>query len=248
MCIVFVPIGVLFFNRSFESVYGDNINVKLLLNVLGIHSYFGFYGYNATWWFMSAIIPLYILFPLLKHYTMRYKGYMLLVTFALIYIKYIPYTLRFWIFPFVLGIYFSQNNGFIRIRNLMNNRPVTKFLVYINIILMVMLFRHFGYKQLNYYALDGIFGLLIILFGFEYLSKVPLWGKIELIGKHSFNIFLFHTFIYYYYFNEFSYVLKYPPLIFAQLLSICMVISMVLERIKLFVLQAASEIRMMKQK
>ena len=45
------------------------------------------------------------------------------------------------------------------------------------------------------------------------------------------NIFLMHTFIFYIYLRDFSYILKYPPLILMQLTIECLIISMVLEKI-----------------
>lgn len=62
--IIFVPIGVIFFDRTFSSVYINHIWEKLVIDLLGLSCAFGFDGYNVTWWFYSCIIILYLLFPL----------------------------------------------------------------------------------------------------------------------------------------------------------------------------------------
>ena len=81
--------------------------------------------------------------------------------------------------------------------------------------------------------IDWLFGGLIILFIFELTSIFRLLEKVlGFLGKHLFNIFLFHTFIYYYYWSEFIYSFQNPLLIFFALLSICTVISLTIEQLK----------------
>lgn len=73
--LIFVPIGILFFDRTLVSVYGyEHLQIKFLIDLLGLSNAFGFFGYNATWWFYSVIIVLYSIFPLLY----RYKQYWVL--------------------------------------------------------------------------------------------------------------------------------------------------------------------------
>ncbi|WP_019551956.1 acyltransferase family protein [Propionispira raffinosivorans] len=231
--VAFVPVGILYFNISLESVYDNNVALKIILNILGVQNYFGFYGYNATWWFIGAIVPLYIMFPLLKKLTYKYKKWALIISFSTMYIPYIPSTISDWIFPFVLGIFSSQNDLFYRVKKIMSTKPISKLSIYISTIIFIMLFRHYGFGIIKGVHMDGIFALFIIFIGFEYLSKNSFLKRIMIfIGVHSFNIFLFHTFIYFYYFPVFSYRLKYPLLIFLQLLLICLTISIILEGFK----------------
>lgn len=63
------------------------------------------------------------------------------------------------------------------------------------------------------------------------------WGKrcnqvLAFLGKHSFNIFLFHTFIYAYYWQELIFWSRNPILIFLTLLTVCIVISVFIEKLK----------------
>ena len=64
--------------------------------------------------------------------------------------------------------------------------------------------------------------------------ELPNWLQmpLEFLGKHSMNIFLFHTFIYYYWFREWIYAPRNPLVIFVMLLAICCVVSVVLEWVK----------------
>ena len=52
------------------------------------------------------------------------------------------------------------------------------------------------------------------------------------LGKHSMNIFLFHTFIFYFWFRDFVYASRNPLIIFLTLLVVCVIISMLLEQVK----------------
>lgn len=52
------------------------------------------------------------------------------------------------------------------------------------------------------------------------------------LGEHSINIYLVHTFIYYYFFSDFIYSFKYPALIFLVLLILTLCISIALEELK----------------
>lgn len=49
------------------------------------------------------------------------------------------------------------------------------------------------------------------------------------LGRHSFNIFLFHTYIFSYYFHDYIYWKRNPLLIYLTLLAVCVPISMLIE-------------------
>lgn len=61
--LLFVPVSVFVFGRTFTDAYHTHIIPKFILDFFGILNCFGFLGYNATWWFYSCIIVLYLLFP-----------------------------------------------------------------------------------------------------------------------------------------------------------------------------------------
>ena len=183
--LVFVPIGVFFFDRTLEVAYIKDITSKVFINFLGMQNYFKFYGYNATWWFMSTIVSLYLLFPLLKIVTYKYKKLVLFISFGLVFAKFIPDTLRYWMFPFILGIYMSQNNSFASVKKFMKDKLTLKLILYLIITIAIMAVR---YKQ--GVRVDGFFALFIILMGYEFFSTINLINKsMVFIGKHSFNIF-----------------------------------------------------------
>ena len=82
----------------------------------------------------------------------------------------------------------------------------------------------------------------IIFDSFLVLSMVLVYKNIhihrwicrvfEFLGKHSMNIFLFHTFIFSHWFKQEIYASRNPLIIFLTLLVSCVVISIILEYIK----------------
>ena len=81
--LIFVPIGILFFGRTFDVVYVNHIWPKFIIDLFGLSHAFGFYGYNATWWFYSCIIILYLLFPYLYMLLPKYKIVLILISLIL---------------------------------------------------------------------------------------------------------------------------------------------------------------------
>lgn len=114
--ILFVPIGMLLFNRLFPEVYHTDILLKTIVDVLGLSESFDFESYNPTWWFYSCIILLYLIYPLF-HQTLRYWYVWLIVGLSFSYIlgllskRYIELEalwtffnpIRFYLLPFICG-------------------------------------------------------------------------------------------------------------------------------------------------
>ena len=91
-------------------------------------------------------------------------------------------------------------------------------------------------KKTSYGLEMRIFSKNIVLFNKykTYIKKdIPLISNVLMfIGKHSMNIFLFHTFIRSYLFSEFTYSFHHFALITLVLLLVSLAVSAVLELIK----------------
>ncbi len=231
IALLFVPFGVWFMGKSLESVYGEHMYRGFFIQMLGIHMFTDVgYGYNATWWFMSLIIVLYAIFPLIYTLTNRFHIWFVLFSVVLLFVP-IP-LVNDWIFPFTMGVYLSKTNGFVVMLRWLDKQGKGRFLTLAVLTVFVAWYRQNGYLFDSIRA-DTFFAILLIFWTSE-LVVVSTWAKkaFEFVGIHSFNIFLFHTFIYYYYFPDFIYSFHYPVLIFAVLLGICLVISVLIEALK----------------
>lgn len=82
---------------------------------------------------------------------------------------------------------------------------------------------------------DSLVALIIILLYKNSKINTRMHKGLEFLGKHSFNIFLFHTFIYYLYFSFVIYWSRNPIIIFISLLLSCIAISIGIEKLKEYI-------------
>jgi len=234
IALIFVFIGTFWMGRQLEDAFDSHIYTKFVIQMLGLHRFaYGEYGYNATWWYMSVIVPLIILFPFIYVLTKKF-GLFFLFLFLLLLIpeKQIIPVLNTWLLPFGLGIYASQRNLISKIDFKLEKYRSWKYLMLLTAVCLVVAFRSFS-PYMRGTEIDWLFGGLIILFVFELINTFGMLEKfLSFLGKHLFNIFLFHTFIYYYFWSEFIYSFHYPVFIFLALLSICVLISMGIDQVK----------------
>lgn len=200
--LLFVPIGVFFMGRTLASVYaGYSIGPCLLVDLAGLSRSLGLPSYNATWWFYSCIIILYLLFPFIYQLIRKSILAIYMILMISIGIVFCPWTfiqpIQCYLLPFVLGIMFS-NMLIIYIlptsvrRCVVLNRCIRgcallgEKITLICFMLVVMAIRNFvPYPML----FDTIICIAI------YLVYINIkWSKhcdwmLSFLGKHSFNIF-----------------------------------------------------------
>lgn len=113
---------------------------------------------------------------------------------------------------YIFGMYISNYNSF----DVLGRRVNTNFkAVYFSALAVVIT----AYLRFALYGdqvtIDFLFAFSIIASSFLILSKIPVLNTVlEHLGKHSGMIFMFHTFIFSLYFEEFIYWFKYSPVIF----------------------------------
>lgn len=183
---------------------------------------------------MSAIILLYILFPLFVRIMNFSSELMLSIAFALVFLPKLsscPFIGKYfvWILPFAVGMYLAKYNGIEKIQK--HNNTMIKGLCFTGIMIIASAWVRacFGHTC----KFDFIFALSIILFSTFVLSRIPIVNTIlEQLGKHSGAIFMFHTFIFAYYFKDFIYWFKFAPVILTALTVNCYGISVGIECLK----------------
>lgn len=221
--LLFVPISVFVFQRTFADVYGTHIIYKSGLDILGVLNLTGQHCYNSTWWFYSCIIVLYLIFPCLASLFDISPFIFLTLSIFVVFAGFLPFV-RPWscyLLPFLAGM-------------LMERKPqlfenVGKWECFIALF-MLCLMRNFSGNLV--FIVDTLIcmGLAMII----YKIRIAKWFEVVLciLGKHSMNIFLFHTFIYLYWFKEYIYISRNPLLILFSLLIPCYFISVIIEIVK----------------
>jgi len=223
--VLFVPIGVFVFGRSLNDAYGENVALKTVLDFFGILKLFGTEHYNPTWWFYSCIIVLYLLFPLLSK-TLKTATYFILSVALTIGVagKLVPSI------GVALGYLLAFVCGMMMAKIPLKFFEKTTVWQIVLALCMLTLLRFARTSPKN--VADAMICVGLSLF----LYKVPLKnaiGKVlEELGKHSMNMFLIHTFIFYFWFRNFIYITRNPILIFLSLLVSSYILSVMIEFIK----------------
>lgn len=231
--VIFVPIGILCFNRSFSDVYGNSVAVGkyVIMDIFGL-----LWGnsYNVTWWFNSLILTLYVLFPILFVVSKRFPVITFIVSLLLVIYGdavHIAYRgINRWFFPFCVGIIWATHTG--QITNWMNkiNRK-TLYVILLFLTFVFSFFRLYGETPFSYKSImDGCIAITISIFVAtienKYLVKI-----FSMLGRHAGNMYMIHTFIILW-FSSIVYCPYFSPLIFLTLLVFCVGISMILEFLK----------------
>lgn len=221
--LVFVPIGVFFFHRTFTDVYGSHTAVKAVLDFVGLLNLTGQLGYNPTWWFYSCIIVLYLFFPLLNCRFEKNPFILLTVALFATFIGFLPFVKPYsnYLFPFLAGMLMARRS------ELFDSIGIGESVLSV-VLLAVM--RNFSGNLV--FIVDTLIcvGLALLL----YRVELPGWINIIMssLGKHSMNIFLFHTFIFAYWFKDYIYFSRNPLLILLTLLLSCWSLSVAIEFLK----------------
>ena len=236
--LVFVPIGVFVFDIDLKQAYGSNVNLikRFMYDVFGLQ---GFYSYNITWWFNKLIILFYLFFPLFYFLTKRFPWTLFIISIFLvryghhIVLANFNVDLTLWLLPFVLGLLFAKYA--FRVNKLFSDVNYTALFV-----ISLLLFLLFLYLRMNNIIphwsgirLDGFLALSLVFLLISFVRKVPqISFVLSFLGKHSINIYLIHTFIFYYWFEQYVYYFENPIIIFCILLLSTLLISMIIEYLK----------------
>lgn len=227
--LIFVPLGIFVFDRTFEVVYSEQIIYKSVADFFGLHFAItrDYLGYNATWWFYSCIIMLYLLFPFL--YKFR-KQWHILIPASIIFYSYgdiVPlfHACHRYLPTFLIGILIYDIKEIPTFSNNNYKNMIITFICFLIICIFRLIFNE-----------ERLWDVIIVTFGVILYKVINIPQQIQkslhFLGKHSFNIFLFHTFFHFYYFPTFIYWSRNPLLIFSTLLSTSIIVSLLLEKIK----------------
>lgn len=220
--ILFVPLGFFLGNTTPADIYGAGIKglCNFVNDFLGVAELIGTPSYNSTWWFMGIILSFYTLFPVLYHGIKKCPY--IAITVA-VYICFVHD--MYWLLPFTGGMYLAEANIIQRLLSASGRAKLVVLTVLLIVAIPTKLI--FGIKA------DVIFGVWIVLATAILVKEEWKSGQaLAFIGKHSSNIFMFHTFIFSRYFKEAIYWFRYPPVILVVLLVLCLVISVGLEKLK----------------
>ena len=189
-----------------------------LLDFFGLR---GQQSYNATWWYNSLILPLYILSPFLYLCIRRMPIITLVLSLLSTKIQFIlGCDMGRYLFIYVVGMVWALNVDFI---NSMINKINGKIFILISPLLLAI----FAFSLLLFgdpICERGLpaYAAITILLALSCKTTIKsnyLRKFLSFLGKHSANIYFCHTLIFFYWFPEFFYSINYPIGIFTSLIK-----------------------------
>lgn len=218
--LIFVPITVICFNRSFFDAYGvERVGSAIkcmFLDVLGIQNP----PYNATWWFNRLIIVMYLLFPILYWCTMKNKVITFITSILwmmLFKLDFLCDGLHVYQFLFIMGILWHKLND-VNTNNIVRaNSNRTKYgnctriaealdrdsclfaIVSVTFLLATIVCRmyptipHFSSTRMDAFVSIGV---VLVILSLIKRSRM-LTSILAFCGNHSANIYLIHSFYIY---------------------------------------------------
>ncbi len=225
----------------FAYVYGTGLRSVLyfLIDLLGLAQFLKTPTYLATFWYMSLAIFTIIMIPVLIRIYKHYGAFTMLsltVIASVLLAGTERHAFNFfpdYLFLIGLGIIAADRNLLARIRDFkVINKPV-KFLLYLVLIYVSIRIRQSSLSTGLVPVCHGTVSLLIILFGYEFLSGIPFVSDaLVILGKYSMNMFLAHNFIRVMWYYDFTYSFRHFLLIAAVLLILSLILSIAIEYLK----------------
>lgn len=222
--LLFVPIGVFVFGRTLTDAYGSHVILKAVLEFFGILNMFGGLGYNPTWWFYSCIILLYLLYPLLNrsltHHFLSIITTCVIISFGVT----VPIIgpIAWYLLPFAAGIVVAK----LPVEYFDRIKPIEA----ISCFILLSAIRNFSGNMIV--IIDTLLCISLAVFVYHFKFNGLLKAVFVSLGKHSMNMFLFHTFIFYYWFRDETYYFRNPVIIFLQLVAVSYLLSVIIEFVK----------------
>lgn len=225
--VIMVPIGIFVFDRPLEF---DSTSQKIML-LESLYHFFALSGhssYNATWWYNSLIIPLYLLSPILFYCVKKMPIASIIFSFFFVSFRLrIGVDLGIYTPIFLLGMVWYLNNCYI---SEYLNRFGRKSLTLVCLVLLILLSLSLLLIPAPIFSkgivIYNLMTIVLAIITIEYSDKLYIISKpLSFLGKHSANIFFVHTLIFYYWFPNFFYSIQSPIVIFLVLLVISIIVS-----------------------
>ncbi|GAA6325630.1 hypothetical protein F350042L8_27280 [Fusobacterium ulcerans] len=238
--------GTLFNYRSLEEAYKTDKYFKLIKEFFCLHEFTFGHGYNATWWFMSLIVLLYLSFPLFYTFVKNYKKIIiyLFIIFSIIVLnfnrerffinKIVTITYCFsYIVCFIIGIY----NALYERKKVMNNFMGLMIILLLFYIRENYLPYSFKIKDILFYfestSIDFLICYYIILLSKESFLKDN--KGLIVLGTYSYEIFLTHSFLFYYYFPKYVNISKYFFINYLWFIIFSLIVGVFFQKLILYI-------------
>ena len=220
--ILFVPWQPFFGNWPYKNA------IEIIADFFGL-SLFSKVYINESWWYMGILMICYVLSPLLLWLSKKVPALLCAITVLLsLFGNYYVILLC----GFVIGILLKKYKILDTCCKIIASFSIRKTIYgFIVSLIFLICSLSLAYKnQMTCYYLLLCFTIIVtsvFLIRFE-----PLKVVLVFLGKHSSNIYYFHTFLYLYDFTDLVYKPRYAILIYICFVIVCVIISILVELLK----------------
>jgi len=223
------PIGMLYAEADMDAAH---IVLSMCIDGLGLATFMGIPTINVTWWYLSYAVLLITVMPFIFKAYEKY-GYLLLPAACMASLVIPGARVEFWCYlpTAFLGCAFAYENWFEKLKEWKRENKIVKTGKFLACLFLL----YASYLLSKYTALEFSYLLVFVIpyMAYEFIARAPgLNFCLEFLGTHATNIFLAHTFVYYYFYPEFIYSFRNTWKILPVLLGICLIISILTELIK----------------
>lgn len=222
-----------------KQTYGDtnyNIIYNSIIDMLGLSDLIGTPTLNATWWYMAYGVTLIILVPVV-YYLCKRIGSIGVIIFGITIPGFMCLdklsTFRWYMMVVVFGVVTAEINLYEKIKSIDDSfKKYTICICSCVVCILMMILRH---KIGEYWLIDAIISCTFPIIAYILEQYKMLRDTFAFLGKHSMNIFMTHTFIYYYYLRDYIYNFRKPFVIFWTVLLASIILSIIIELIKRYI-------------
>ena len=221
--------------RTIFDAYGHGLREiigGLLLDAFGLAFFVQAPTLNPAWWYMSLAIALVVLMPFVVYFMKKTRGVLvmaLVMTFLMA--CRLSYDMTYYFFSALLGAVCFEEDLFGKLDRFMEGGKR-----WLAVLLTLALFALVFYLRIgwnDYGILEGLIAFSVILLVHEVIAHIPLLGgALEVLGRHSGNMYLIHNQLYAYYFLGFFYSLRHWAIVVAALAAASLLVSVVVELLK----------------
>lgn len=233
---MYVSVWLIWFSKfEYELVYGDGKQSFLfaITDALGLAEIFDTPTLCMTWWYMEIAILCIAIVPLFQNIYQKIGDLILLVLILLPSVLNVDLDVYMYVIVIAMGLCAANGDWINKLKHWNTPYAMKILLALVTMILSFLLRSNAIVKDYYEYVTESIVAFVWIVGLYILFEKIPLVTRIlQFIGKHSMNIFFFHTFIYLILYRDYIYGLEYSGLIFSVLLGISLLYSIVIEFIK----------------
>ena len=233
IALMLAPLG-----SDINAIYGSHPVSKvffILVDFLGLSNILATPTYNGTWWYMSFALMLITIFPVIGKTISHVEGWILFVVFFVIRYLNVDSNFAWYLIVVCAGGVVAHIGFYEKILREYNGKSVFKLCGFgVKVLFAIVILGLFRLYMIQCWDLiEMLFCILLGIIVCIFIERIPVISDgMAFVGKHSMNMFLIHSFIYYYWFRMHTYSFRYPILIVIVLLIETLILSVIIEKIK----------------